>query len=438
MTDASWLKSMTNILDSYSDPAVLIDENYTIVATNQLYQHRFGEQQTPQPVKCYAMSHGYHRPCDQEGETCPMHAARESGATSSVLHIHNTPQGKEHVGIETTPVTDEHERRYFIEIMRPIREVSAEPIANKMIGRSKAFNQLVDLIHKVGPTDVNVLLTGASGTGKELAAQAVHKASHRTRKPFVTVECSGLPDSLFESELFGHLRGAFTGATSTRKGLVEAAQGGTLFLDEVGDIPLHQQVKLLRLIETRTYRPVGQTDLREADFRLICATHKNLPEMVEQKLFREDLYHRISTFPIRLPALQERRDDLPLLAASILLRIDATRPLKLTDDALALLSEHPFSGNIRELKNILERAVVLRESNELSKQTVAQALSLSPTHSTTQTNPFLAAAQQRLSLAEVESNYLDALLALHSDKTEVADIAQCSLRTLYRKIKPGD
>lgn len=441
MVDEYWLQSFQNILDSHPHPAVLIDEDYNIIASNESYDFRFGPLNPSRLIKCYERSHGYKRPCDLEGETCPMQAASESNAPANVLHIHNTAMGKEHMGIETTPVFDQRDQRFFIEVMKPIREVSAEPIANKMIGRSRAFNQLVDLIQRVGKTETNVLLTGPSGSGKELAAQALHNSSQRMRKPFVTVECSGLTDSLFESELFGHLKGSFTGAVNNRKGLVDSAKGGTLFLDEVGDIPLQLQVKLLRLIETRTFRPVGDSQSHEADFRLICATHKNLPAMVEANEFREDLFHRISTFPIKLPSLAERLDDLPLLVESILLRINSGLPLSVDKDAMDILSRQPFRGNIRELKNILERAVVLREGNVIGPDVMHRALSLS-----INTDSDRAASRLNLqsmaiagsSLEEVEQAYIQQLISHYPDKNKAAEVAGCSLRTFYRKLKEGE
>ncbi|MBQ0756165.1 MAG: sigma-54-dependent Fis family transcriptional regulator [Amphritea sp.] len=437
MTTASWLKTMRNVLDSYSYPAVLIDVDYNVVATNNSYDFRFGGLSGHSSAKCFFISHGYERPCDLEGETCPMQEARDSGHRASVLHIHNTPQGKEHVGIETIPITDDREQVYFIEVMKPIREVSAEPIANKMIGRSRAFNVLVDLIQRVGKTDTNVLLMGASGAGKELAAQAIHSASSRASMPFVTVECSGLTDNLFESELFGHVRGAFTGATHSRTGLVQSAQGGTLFLDEVGDIPLHLQVKLLRLIETKTFRSVGDTKPAAADFRLLCATHKNLSDMVERGEFREDLYHRISTFPIRLPSLSERIEDLSLLVESILLRVDDKTPLRLSEEALKLLALQPFKGNVRELKNILERAVVLRDKDLIGQDVIQRSLDLLPVSLAKESNggSLRGLAEQGVSLETLERRYLTELLGIWSDKAQVADIAGCSLRTLYRKLE---
>ncbi|RTE65482.1 sigma-54-dependent Fis family transcriptional regulator [Amphritea opalescens] len=437
MTKASWLRTMRNVLDSYHSPAVLIDADYNVVATNANYDFRFGGLDGRGSAKCYFLSHGYQRPCDLEGETCPMQEARENGHRASVLHIHNTPQGKEHVGIETIPITDEEEQTYFIELMTPIREVSAEPIANKMIGRSQAFNELVDLLQRVGKTDTNVLLMGPSGAGKELAAQAVHATSPRSEKPFVTVECSGLTDSLFESELFGHTKGAFTGAIHSRTGLVQSAQGGTLFLDEVGDVPLHLQVKLLRLIETKTFRPVGDSKAVAANFRLVCATHKDLQLMVERGEFREDLFHRISTFPIRLPSLSERREDLPLLVTSILLRIDDKAPLRLTDEALQLLAQQPFKGNVRELKNILERAVVLRHDDLIDVDVIQRSLNLmlGSTSVSQKTEGLTQLAAQGLSIEQIEQRYLDALLQVYPDKSRVAEIAGCSLRTLYRKLE---
>jgi transcriptional regulator with GAF, ATPase, and Fis domain len=178
--------------------------------------------------------------------------------------------------------------------------------AQGLIGRAPGFQHMLALVARVAPSMATVLLQGESGTGKELVAQRVHEASPRATKPLVVVDCSSLPETLFESELFGHERGAFTGATTASAGLVEAASGGTLFLDEVGDIPLPMQVKLLRLLETGTYRRVGSTELRHADIRVVSATHRDLDRMVAEGRFREDLYHRLSTFPIALPPLRER------------------------------------------------------------------------------------------------------------------------------------
>jgi transcriptional regulator with GAF, ATPase, and Fis domain len=232
-------------------------------------------------------------------------------------------------------------------------------VAQGLIGRSPAFQHMLGLVARVAPSQASVLLLGESGTGKELVARTVHEASGRAQRPLVAVDCASVPENLFESELFGHERGAFTGANTARGGLVEAASGGTLFLDEVGDIALAMQVKLLRLLETGTYRRVGSTELRHADIRVVSATHRDLDRMVSEGRFREDLYYRLSTFPIHLPSLRERRDDIALLATALLARVAPQRLLRISAPALALLQAQDYPGNVRELRNLLERTALL-------------------------------------------------------------------------------
>ncbi|MGE8357143.1 MAG: sigma 54-interacting transcriptional regulator, partial [Microvirgula sp.] len=209
--------------------------------------------------------------------------------------------------------------RFFVERMSPLaagRDIQGDGL----IGRSPAFRHMLERLARVAPSDETVLLQGASGTGKELVAKALHAASRRAEKPFVTVDCTGLPENLIDSELFGHEKGAFTGAVLRQTGLVEAANGGTLFLDEIGDMPLAMQSKLLRLLETGTYRRLGSTEWRRADVRIVSATHHLLARRVEEGRFRADLYYRLSTFPLYLPPLSERREDIPLLAEALLAR----------------------------------------------------------------------------------------------------------------------
>ena len=215
---------------------------------------------------------------------------------------------------------------------------------------------------------------GESGSGKELVARALHEASPRARAPLVVVECSSLTETLFENELFGHERGAFTGAVAAKIGLVESASGGTLFLDEVGDIPPPMQVKLLRLLESGTYRRVGSTELRRSDVRIVSATHRDLRAMVADGRFREDLYYRLSTFPIRVPALRERASDIPLLVTALLARLAPKRPLSLSADALQRVSDYAFPGNVRELRNVLERATLLCDGQTIERIHVQRAL----------------------------------------------------------------
>jgi DNA-binding NtrC family response regulator len=233
---------------------------------------------------------------------------------------------------------------------------------------------MIALVARVAPSNAAVLLRGESGSGKELVARAIHEASARASRPLVVVDCASLAESLFESELFGHDRGAFTGASTARAGLVEAAEGGTLFLDEVGDIPLAMQVKLLRLLESGTYRRVGSTELRRADLRIVSATHRDLQSMIAEGRFRQDLFFRLAVFPIHLPALRERRDDIAPLTDALLTRVAPGRGLSLSTNALATLTAYDFPGNVRELRNLLERAALLCDGARIEVEHIDQAL----------------------------------------------------------------
>ncbi|HWK55223.1 MAG TPA: sigma 54-interacting transcriptional regulator, partial [Hyphomicrobiales bacterium] len=254
------------MLNAYEVPAILVTADYRILAANDPYVERFGSIPPSGASQCYRISHGYDRPCDQAGEDCPLAMALSSGHKERVLHIHQTPRGREHVDVELLPIHAADGRlKYFVELLKPVALASPRAGRQPMVGTSASFNRLLHDITRVGPTEASVLLLGESGTGKELAAQAIHQSSKRKQRAIVTLECAGLTESLFESELFGHVKGAFTGAIGSKRGLAEAADGGTLFLDEVGDIPLELQVKLLRLLETGTYRPVGSSQTQRTD-----------------------------------------------------------------------------------------------------------------------------------------------------------------------------
>ena len=315
---------------------------------------------------CYEVSHRYPRPCDKAGESCPLAQSLQSGKRERVLHLHHTPDGEEYVDIELTPIRDaDGAIVYFVEKLVEMPHARGLVSEHGLVGRAPAFQEMMELVARVARSDAVVLLEGESGTGKELVANALHQASRRAAGPFTAVDCSGIPETLFESELFGHERGAFTGATSRKAGLVEAASGGTLFLDEVGEIPLTMQVKLLRLLETGTYRRVGSTEIRRADIRVVSATHRSLFGMVRDGRFREDLYYRINVFPIRVPALRERLDDLPLLVESLIGRVAPGRQLRVTAAAMQHLRQGAFPGNVRELRNWLERASLMCDGDEI-------------------------------------------------------------------------
>ena len=369
------LPELTSYLEGLPEPHILFDTQYRILAANAAYREQFSGGRSVVGRTCYEVSHHFSVPCDRAGESCPLVRSRESGQRERVLHLHHTPKGEEYVNIELAPLLDaQGAQSFYVEKMEPLRVAQGQPAAHGLIGRAPAFQQMLALVARVAPSMASVLLQGESGTGKELVARAVHEASPRAHHPLVAVDCSSLPETLFESELFGHERGAFTGATAARAGLVEAASGGTLFLDEVGDIPLPMQVKLLRLLETGTYRRVGSTEPRHADIRVISATHRHLEQMIHDGRFREDLYYRLSTFPIELPALRERRDDIPLLAAALLERVAAPRRLSISPAAMELLQAQPFPGNVRELRNLMERAALLCDGDTLDLAHVEQAL----------------------------------------------------------------
>lgn len=419
-------------------PAIVLDPQYQILAANRAYQRQFGvEGQAHVGRRCYQVSHHYDVPCDQAGEHCPMKRAAESRGADRVLHIHHTPRGPEHVDVDLRPIFDAHsEIIAYVERLATVRGASARPSAEGLVGRAPTFNAAISALQRVAPSILPVLLLGESGTGKELFAHALHEASDRAQRPFVVVDCSGITETLFESELFGFEKGAFTGATSRKPGLVETAQGGTLFLDEIGDVPLSIQVKLLRLIETGTFRRVGSTETQRADFRLVAATHKPLEQMISAGLFRSDLYFRISAFPIRLPAVRERVEDIPLLADSILARIATAghglprKPL-ISPDALALLRAYSWPGNIRELRNVLERASLLADDGVIRAAQLPESLArevMSPVETLPATGFALPrkVSDAELARAAAESG---------GKRSELATRLGMSERTLYRRLK---
>ena len=444
---SSPLPELMSFLEGMPEPHILFDRQYRILAANAAYRRQFSPQHSVVGRTCYEVSHHFDKPCDQAGESCPLASARASGQRERVLHLHYTPHGEEYINIELSPLLDaQGEQAFFVEKMAPLRKETHPHGAQALIGRAPAFQHMLALVARVAPSRATVLLLGESGSGKELVARAVHEASERAQRPLVAVDCSSLPESLFESALFGHERGAFTGATSAQPGLVEAASGGTLFIDEVGDIALTMQVKLLRLLESGTYRRVGSTELRHADIRVVSATHRDLEQMVAQGRFREDLYYRLSTFPIHLPALRERRDDIALLAPALLQRVAAPRQLHLAPEALALLQAQNYPGNVRELRNLLERASLLCDGDTIEASHVEQALQsgrrpsalgdAAPAAQAVATIPDAPAGSAAHSLQALEQAALRQVLARHTgSRAALAAQLGISERSLYRKIK---
>jgi two-component system response regulator HydG len=429
-------KDLMDFLDSLPEPRLVLGTDYRIIGSNLAYQKIFGEGKSITGKHCYEVSHHYLKPCDQQGEACPLKEARETKTSHRVFHIHHTPRGREHIDVELTPILGSNgEPAFYIETLRKQQHISVLPSQDSAVGKSPEFVRMLGLVERVAPSDTPALLLGESGTGKEVIAHILHKKSKRSSSGFVIVDCSGLTETLFESEMFGHEKGSFTGAYSDKKGLVEMSYGGTLFLDEVGEIPLTQQVKLLRLIEANTYRRVGGTEVLRANFRLICATHRNLKAMVEAGTFRQDLYFRINAFPIFMPALRERPGDICLLAESLLNKLSPNKKYLLSPDANDFISEYTFPGNIRELRNMLERAILLADTDIIKSHHLMDEshASISQYQSAQYQSNFHG---EIIPLDKLESRYLQWAVSESSErKKEVAAKLGLTPRTFYRKLR---
>ena len=310
----------------------------------------------------------------------------------------------------------------------------------RLLGHSQIMEQLREMITRVARSQAPVHIYGESGTGKELVARLIHESGARSEGPFVAVNCGAIPTELMESELFGHKRGSFTGAVSDKKGLIQSAEGGTLFLDEVADLPLHMQVKLLRVVQEKTVRPVGEAREETIDVRILSATHKNLSELVAQGLFREDLFYRINVIELRVPALRERAADIPEIAAAVLNRLGRRTNMEsaqLSVDAIEMLQAYPFPGNVRELENVLERALTLC----VDRQITAEHIKLRAAARPTATDPQPPAMDEGTGalgdkLEDMERDaIIKALEKTRYNKTAAAKLLGMSFRALRYRVK---
>ncbi len=321
----------------------------------------------------------------------------------------------------------------FISSQKPQnRKLALSPTGGA--GRGAVLPSLASVystIARIAPTNAPVLITGESGTGKELIAEAIHRQSHRAAGPFVKVNLGGISQSLFESEMFGHKKGAFTDAKEDRVGRFELAKGGTIFLDEIGELDLASQVKLLRVLQDQTYEVLGDSHTRRTDVRVICATNADLPSMVEEHIFREDLFYRINLISIHLPPLRQRRQDIPLLVDFFLHQFSLSPAI--TPDAISYLQSLPFPGNIRELKNLVERTVLMAEGEELTAADFRQSLSPSSHESVF---PSVSPTGPSPTLEELERAAIAASIQKHAGNLSlVAKELGISRGALYRKIE---
>ncbi len=311
------------------------------------------------------------------------------------------------------------------------KEVKKSWSLSEVIGKSSAMRSIFDLIERIAPANSNVLITGESGTGKEVVAKAIHNRSPRSGKPFVAINCTAIPEQLLESELFGHAKGSFTGAIATKKGLFEEAEGGTLFLDEIGDMDMNLQAKLLRVLQDRKIRSVGDTQYKEINVRIIAATHKDLKKAIANGTFREDLYYRLAVIPIVVPPLRHRPEDIPHLAHHFLMKysiLNGGRVNSFSEEAMHKLITMAWPGNVRELENLIERVVVL------TPHPIIQAEDIPSPEMQNIENFFGQAVQDYPTLEDLEKRYIRVILEKTGGKKEKASqILGINRRTLYRK-----
>jgi transcriptional regulator with PAS, ATPase and Fis domain len=425
--------SLQPIIDTHSHPFVLVDENYTIVAANKAYCTVYGT--TSEEIvgkKCHSVSHHFDTPCFMNGEDCPLSTTLRTNELSEVLHIHFDQHNQpEHVRIKGHPVTDSEGNRYVgEEVIRLAKAAELDCEEQKLIGRSRAFRECIEQLSKAADADANIMIVGESGVGKSLAAHYIHNRSSRAGRPFVMMDCRSVNEALFESELFGHERGAFAGCVGRRRGLIDEADGGTLYLEEVGDLPLVLQGRLLNAIESGRFRRVGGRDFLQSNARIIASSHRDLPAMIADNQFRPDLYYRLSGIKVRIPSLRERPEDIHALADSLLIRMRDPKAYRchIDDDAKEKLVGYAFPGNIRELRNILQRAVALSTDGRIGAEHIELGEMPGPETG--------APTQQNLSMQELESRHIAALLIKHQGhRRKVSDELGISERTLYRKLK---
>jgi DNA-binding NtrC family response regulator len=324
------------------------------------------------------------------------------------------------------------------------RQLSQQGYLADLIGTSQPMREVFSLIQQIAPSSASVLITGESGTGKELVASAIHKLSPRASRPFVAVNCAALPESLIESELFGHEKGAFTGAVGRRAGCFEQAHQGTLFLDEIGDMPLAMQPRLLRALQEATIRRLGATSEISVDVRVLAATNKSLPELIQNKLFREDLFYRLNVFHIALPALRDRKDDILPISEAIIRDLNRKHDYRVTDihpAALERLQEYSWPGNVRELRNVLERSLIAAREGTLLPAHLARTFGMAtpiPTAAETAPPPpsgNCISVEAGQPLSAVEKAYIQLTLkTTGNNKKRAAQILGISLRTLHSRV----
>lgn len=448
---------LVSLVNSHNKPFVVIDKNYRILAINKAYEQKYcatGESAVGR--MCYQVSHGKNQPCSVEGEECPHEQVFNTGEAEVCTHIHCDSQHHMHqVKVSAFPLKGSNNELFMGECIEEISSMNGlGPGSKRMVGESSEFMACIGQLNIASGSDAPVLLQGETGTGKELAAEFIHTHSSRSLKPFQIVDSTVLTENLFESEMFGHVKGAFTGSLGEKQGLFELAEGGTIFLDEIGDMPISQQAKLLRVLESGQYRRVGGKNTRKADVRIICATNRHLWESVLAGTFREDLYYRIACLNIRLPSLRNRINDIPVLARNLLEGINRSMRCSyhLMPDVYEPLKAYQYPGNVRELRNILFIAATHSLNREINATLIEhvmnnlphcnepEAITIDKISHVDAAAPLTAVlddkAEQPTSLKGLEEKHIRELLDRYQgNRKQVADALGISERTIYRKLK---
>ncbi len=433
------LENLNYIFDCVADGVVAIDSDFIVT-----YMNRAAENLTGRPAM-----EGLGKPCSEVlrcdvcREGCPVAEAMETGHPVVNREFELLPRqgGALSVSVTASPV---HGKGQELEGgVLTFRDISLQPAERAKISEHYAFfdiisrnlgmRRLFDILPDIAASDATVLFYGESGTGKELFAQAIHQLSPRKDGPLVIVNCGALPEPLLEAEIFGSRRGAYTGSVENRPGRLAMAEGGTLFLDEIGDLPLPLQVKLLRVLESYEFQPLGAAHPQKANVRFVAATHRDLPAMVEEGSFRRDLYFRLNVVSLQIPPLRDRRDDIPLLVDLFIDRFNRAFHKKLrgvSPEVCRLLLDHDYPGNVRELLNLVEQSVILCRDNEIGLDNLPAAF-LSSVASKEPTRYFKTRRPDREALSEV-------LLKHHGRRNEVAEELGIDRTTLWRWIKRMD
>ena len=429
---------LQSLVETHSKPFVVIDSEYRILAVNNAYEKTFGISAEDAIGKyCHQVSHKSQVPCSEAGENCPHASLYNSQKATFCLHNHYDVNNRAcQVRVTAYPLRGSDGELYMGELIEEINPPDERrKNGRRMVGQSRPFIACIEQLKVAAAAEAPVLVQGETGTGKELAAKYIHLHSPRRDQPFLTVDCTVLTDTLFEAEVFGHARGAFTGSVGERIGLFEQANGGTLFLDEIGELPLSQQAKLLRALETGHFRRVGGRRLR-----------RHLWDGVKAGQFREDLYYRIACLAIRMPPLRERLDDIGVLVNSLLERISQLmkRQFTLHPEAVRSLRKYDYPGNVRELRNILFVAASRSSGLEIGAGLVAEVLEEhshirhkqdSKTSRQSAGEPAVASDSEP-SLKDIEARHIAELLRKHNNsRKQVAAVLGVSERTLYRKLR---